>query len=185
MFCALLIVNVCARRLGSRAGPEHAVCGNDAWKLVALVGGKGGVRAGGGGRGGGEQQGFVHFEPSLCRSRQQAGPSTASVCSCSKRSGWVTGKETGSRSAQTFSAGSRGELSVHLNRHNAMCIAPHGSETVGFECKQPTEQLSEARCQVFSRCRLAAFIPSTIYSSTQRVPKGPSPCPATAGQLPS
>ena len=35
-FCASadkkIIVNACARRLGSRAGPEHAVCGDDAWR---------------------------------------------------------------------------------------------------------------------------------------------------------
>ena len=26
------VLNACARRLGSRAGPEHAVCGDDAWR---------------------------------------------------------------------------------------------------------------------------------------------------------
>ena len=76
-----------------------------------------------------------------------------------------------------------------------MCIAPHCSGTVGFECSQLSEQLSEscrsrlscARSSLYAlvlplRCRLAVFwcLPSTIYSSTQstqRNPPGP-PTPA-------
>ena len=39
----VIIVNACARRLGSRAGPENAVCGDDAWRrpLGARFSGKG------------------------------------------------------------------------------------------------------------------------------------------------